>query len=332
MITARIAFLEGERKGQINLKNDLVRRIKMLEYALRQERAKSQRLQSGREDSGTESSGAPGESGEFPPGLNGLMDSSFDPKVHLSQNLGNSLRRGRDLLRQYLNEIGYTDVLFEVRSKQIRSLLGLKQLENEESSTAEDVPRAGSVGQGDEKRAAVPEGGEGKAGERPDRWRPPGGGATQPQSQPMGDSHAEGADAVLSSFDFLSSEDASGSDEEEDDSQHGLKMGSSTVQRRRRSDNFLATAASAGGSLDGGSQSPDNAQRRGSMGPLVTPDLGELAELTMTSETDEDGAGKAREGEHAKLWRNKFVLRQAGSWRLKKREAREGIEPPTSFF
>lgn len=35
---AKIAFLQGERKGQENLKNDLVRRIKMLEYALKQER------------------------------------------------------------------------------------------------------------------------------------------------------------------------------------------------------------------------------------------------------------------------------------------------------
>ena len=35
---ARIAFLQGERKGQENVKNDLVRRIKMLEYALKQER------------------------------------------------------------------------------------------------------------------------------------------------------------------------------------------------------------------------------------------------------------------------------------------------------
>jgi hypothetical protein len=31
---------QGERKGQENLKTDLVRRIKMLEYALKQERAK----------------------------------------------------------------------------------------------------------------------------------------------------------------------------------------------------------------------------------------------------------------------------------------------------
>lgn len=35
---ARIAFLQGERKGQDNLKNDLIRRIQMLEHALRAER------------------------------------------------------------------------------------------------------------------------------------------------------------------------------------------------------------------------------------------------------------------------------------------------------
>jgi len=37
-LQAKIAFLEGERRGQENLKRDLVRRIKMLEYALKQER------------------------------------------------------------------------------------------------------------------------------------------------------------------------------------------------------------------------------------------------------------------------------------------------------
>ncbi|KAA0187591.1 hypothetical protein HAZT_HAZT005621, partial [Hyalella azteca] len=36
-LQAKIAFLNGERTGQENLKNDLVRRIKMLEYALKQE-------------------------------------------------------------------------------------------------------------------------------------------------------------------------------------------------------------------------------------------------------------------------------------------------------
>jgi striatin 1/3/4 len=39
--------LLGERKGQENLKSDLIRRIKMLEYALKQERAKFHRLKYG---------------------------------------------------------------------------------------------------------------------------------------------------------------------------------------------------------------------------------------------------------------------------------------------
>ena len=36
---AKIAFLQGERKGHENLMHDLVRRIKMLEYALKAERS-----------------------------------------------------------------------------------------------------------------------------------------------------------------------------------------------------------------------------------------------------------------------------------------------------
>ncbi|KAG0182213.1 hypothetical protein DFQ28_006996 [Apophysomyces sp. BC1034] len=37
-LKARIALLEGERRGVENLKFDLMKRVKMLEYALRQER------------------------------------------------------------------------------------------------------------------------------------------------------------------------------------------------------------------------------------------------------------------------------------------------------
>ena len=40
-LKARIAQLEGERKGQENAKVDLVRRVKMLEFALQQERLKA---------------------------------------------------------------------------------------------------------------------------------------------------------------------------------------------------------------------------------------------------------------------------------------------------
>lgn len=40
-------MLQGERKGQENLKNDLIRRIKMLEFCLREERAKYHTLKYG---------------------------------------------------------------------------------------------------------------------------------------------------------------------------------------------------------------------------------------------------------------------------------------------
>ncbi|KAL3115423.1 hypothetical protein niasHT_020096 [Heterodera trifolii] len=49
-LKARISFLIGERKSQENLKHDLVRRIKMLEYALKQERTKFQQLADSQEN------------------------------------------------------------------------------------------------------------------------------------------------------------------------------------------------------------------------------------------------------------------------------------------
>lgn len=41
---SRLAQLEGERRGQELLKQDLIRRIRMLEYALRQERSETTKL------------------------------------------------------------------------------------------------------------------------------------------------------------------------------------------------------------------------------------------------------------------------------------------------
>ena len=96
----------------------------MLEYALKQERAKYHKLKYGtdlvipgdntkppnEEDSsctGPESGG--GDSGEAP----------FSSISNLSW------KQGRQLLRQYLQEIGYTDTIIDVRSNRVRSLLGL---------------------------------------------------------------------------------------------------------------------------------------------------------------------------------------------------------------
>ncbi|XP_029454849.1 striatin-3 isoform X2 [Rhinatrema bivittatum] len=118
-LQARIAFLQGERKGQENLKKDLVRRIKMLEYALKQERTKYHKLKYGTE-------------------LNqgDLKMPTFEPEETketevptVPQNSQLTWKQGRQLLRQYLQEVGYTDTILDVRSQRVRSLLGLSSSE-----------------------------------------------------------------------------------------------------------------------------------------------------------------------------------------------------------
>ena len=94
LFQARIAFLQGERKGQENLKNDLVRRIKMLEYALKQERAKYNKLKYGSESSTNALDAALNKANEEedqPPGIDG------DNYIAVSNV---NWRQGRQLLRQ----------------------------------------------------------------------------------------------------------------------------------------------------------------------------------------------------------------------------------------
>jgi len=117
-LEAKIAFLQGERKGQENLKNDLVRRIKMLEHALMQERARFHKLKYGAELSQGDLKPA-----MFEEGQEDMVEG--DQLITASSNI--SWRQGRQLLRQYLHEIGYTDTVIDVRSTRVRSLLGLKE-------------------------------------------------------------------------------------------------------------------------------------------------------------------------------------------------------------
>ncbi|XP_053330455.1 striatin-3 isoform X2 [Spea bombifrons] len=114
-LQARIAFLQGERKGQENLKKDLVRRIKMLEYALKQERAKYHKLKYGTELGQGDVKMPAYESEE-------TKESEIPPGPQNSQL---TWKQGRQLLRQYLQEVGYTDTILDVRSQRVRSLLGL---------------------------------------------------------------------------------------------------------------------------------------------------------------------------------------------------------------
>ncbi|XP_028577154.2 striatin-3 isoform X3 [Podarcis muralis] len=118
-LQARIAFLQGERKGQENLKKDLVRRIKMLEYALKQERAKYHKLKYGTELNQGDLKMPTFESEE-------TKETEVPTVPHNSQL---TWKQGRQLLRQYLQEVGYTDTILDVRSQRVRSLLGLSSSE-----------------------------------------------------------------------------------------------------------------------------------------------------------------------------------------------------------
>ncbi|XP_071541648.1 striatin-3 isoform X1 [Panulirus ornatus] len=123
-LQAKIAFLNGERKGQENLKNDLVRRIKMLEYALKQERAKYHKLKYGTDLVQGDMN---------PPVEEGGDEVRVDTDAILSTNTNVSWKQSRHLLRQYLQEIGYTDTIIDLRSNRVRSLLGISSGENEEN-------------------------------------------------------------------------------------------------------------------------------------------------------------------------------------------------------
>ncbi|KFP44716.1 Striatin-3, partial [Chlamydotis macqueenii] len=170
---ARIAFLQGERKGQENLKKDLVRRIKMLEYALKQERAKYHKLKYGTELNQGDLKMPTFESEE-----------TKDTEVPaVPQNSQLTWKQGRQLLRQYLQEVGYTDTILDVRSQRVRSLLGLSNSEPNGSVETKNLEQ-------------ILNGGE------------------SPSSKQKGQEIKRNSGDVLETFNFL--ENADDSDEEEE--------------------------------------------------------------------------------------------------------------------
>uniref|UniRef100_A0A8K9Y5U8 Striatin 4 n=1 Tax=Oncorhynchus mykiss TaxID=8022 RepID=A0A8K9Y5U8_ONCMY len=128
-LRAQVTFLQGERKGQENMKQDLVRRIKMLEYALKQERSKHQKLKTGSDQSPGEKKP---EAEQVP---NGPAESESEPANQMSW------KEGRQLLRKYLEEVGYSDTILDMRSKRVRSLLGRTSPEaNGAPASSEEQP------------------------------------------------------------------------------------------------------------------------------------------------------------------------------------------------
>jgi len=215
-LNARIAFLQGERKGQENLKNDLVRRIKMLEYALKQERAKYAKLKYGNDAPGNTS-----ETSKPPLEEEGIELPPLDGENYIAVSNVN-WRQGRQLLRQYLHEIGYTDTIIDVRSNRVRSLLGLHDVPGDGK---DDVNRPGNAINGGDGALNSSTRGGGRTGNVPDNSNAT---TNQTGSQQVGGSNRsrgvattlaeemmiDTEAAVMANFDFLSSEVEVDDDEE----------------------------------------------------------------------------------------------------------------------
>nr|XP_034325164.1 striatin-3 isoform X14 [Crassostrea gigas] len=316
-LQARIAFLQGERKGQENLKQDLVRRIKMLEFALKQERAKYHKLKYGTELNQEDLK---------PPSLEKKEEDAVDGEVMPSA--GNvSWRQGRHLLRQYLQEIGYTDTIIDVRSARVRSLLGLQAHAAESEAEGAQPAIVQMNGEVPSKRA----GDQGKAR-----------GKKMPAS--LVDSALLDSEAsVLATLDFLgqdgmedednlSDEDDGLAGEEESEVKHVKKrpkmqnvdniamMEDDTETEEALAEfDFLVEEAENGAGLQGGSSIAFPSDSRKQIIGTDPDDesfgeeLGELADLTVNNEADQNnydlfGISSPKEA-YRKTWNAKYTLR-----------------------
>ncbi|KAM5242352.1 striatin-3 isoform 5-T5 [Hipposideros larvatus] len=299
---ARIAFLQGERKGQENLKKDLVRRIKMLEYALKQERAKYHKLKYGTELNQGDLKMPTFESEETKD-----IEAPTAP-----QNSQLTWKQGRQLLRQYLQEVGYTDTILDVRSQRVRSLLGLSNSEPNGSVETKNLEQILNGGESPKQKG-------------------------QEIKRPSGD--------VLETFNFLENADDS-DEEEENDMIEGIpegkdkhrmnkhKIGNEGLAADLTDDpdteealkefDFLVTAEDGEGAGEARSSGdgtewaepitfPSGGGKSFIMGSddvlLSVLGLGDLADLTVTNDADYSYDLPANKDAFRKTWNPKYTLR-----------------------
>eukprot|EP00053_Salpingoeca_punica_P014294 m.129844 g.129844 ORF g.129844 m.129844 type:complete len:629 (+) comp16421_c0_seq2:105-1991(+) len=111
ILQTRVAFLEGQRKAEGSLKRDLLRRIKMLEYALKQEREKNR----ANGVASSEATSPPPKPFVLQPRPQGDAAATTEGKLRAKE--------GRDILLQYLSEMGYTDSVIQSQAQRISGLL-----------------------------------------------------------------------------------------------------------------------------------------------------------------------------------------------------------------
>ncbi|XP_058445823.1 striatin-3 isoform X3 [Malaya genurostris] len=300
-LQAKIAVLLGERKGQESLKSDLIRRIKMLEYALKQERAKFHRLKYGVDPPMNDikpPSDEPGIGTEVAP----------DPEVPYSSVSNITWRQGRQLLRQYLQEIGYTETILDIRSTRVRSLLGL----NNNSEQEENVNPNINGGSENNKRASESQG----------RRTP------AKKSQPSSMTEAMIMDseaAVIANFEFLAQADTEMSDDDDmsDEIGENEETDMKTTKRKAKGvtmndDDVDAEADEVINELNlltEGYNKP--AIPRHPTIPGINNDeevdsslgLGELAQLTVNNEAESTYEVSNAKEPYRKTWNAKYTLR-----------------------
>ncbi|KAL1420057.1 hypothetical protein MTO96_024643 [Rhipicephalus appendiculatus] len=221
---ARIAFLQGERKGQENLKNDLIRRIKMLEFALKQERIKSHKLKYDTDPNPAEL--------KAPVFDDVNKEEPMDGELFITSNSNVSWRQGRQLLRQYLQEIGYTDTILDVRSARVRTLLGLGPATNAGSGNApEDKAAHPAVNGGSAGGTAPGEPIKQRASDT--QRRVPGKKIVNVAENALLDTEA----SVLATFDFLATENVDIEDDEDNFSDEMEDAVSADDEAEERMDN-----------------------------------------------------------------------------------------------
>ncbi|XP_067895458.1 striatin-3 isoform X4 [Heterodontus francisci] len=312
-LQARIAFLQGERKGQENLKKDLVRRIKMLEYALKQERAKYHKLKYGTELNQGDLKMPTFESEE-------TKDTEVPP---IPPNSQLTWKQGRQLLRQYLQEVGYTDTILDVRSQRVRSLLGLS---GSEQNGSVETKNLGQILNG---------------GDSPSKQK------GQEVKRNAGDKPRGGlAEAVLETFNFLENTD----DDSDDDDEEGEMVEDITDSKEKHRINkkhkigneglatdlpddteealkefdFLVTAEDGEGAGEARSSGdgtewaepltfPPGTGKSFIMGPDDVLEsvlgLGDLADLTVANDADFSYDLPANKDAFRKTWNPKYTLR-----------------------
>ncbi|XP_024588433.1 striatin-3 isoform X4 [Neophocaena asiaeorientalis asiaeorientalis] len=274
----------------------------MLEYALKQERAKYHKLKYGTELN----------QGDLKMPTFESEETKDTEAPTAPQNSQLTWKQGRQLLRQYLQEVGYTDTILDVRSQRVRSLLGLSNSEPNGSVETKNLEQILNGGESPKQKG-------------------------QEIKRPSGD--------VLETFNFLENADDS-DEEEENDMIEGIpegkdkhrinkhKIGNEGLAADLTDDpdteealkefDFLVSAEDGEGAGEARSSGdgtewaepitfPSGGGKSFIMGSddvlLSVLGLGDLADLTVTNDADYSYDLPANKDAFRKTWNPKYTLR-----------------------